>query len=147
MLRNLQASGLSLQAFVPLFLPDAVQPEDRRDGFRVANGAVHNHLYGGGKLHHPLDDYFVILWFGQAGLQARSQVHGHGFSHETRAGIKLKYAAPAFGAVSGLLDQFALRSLELVFARIDAARRQFPKVITGSVTILALQQYPRDGTR
>ena len=77
--------------------------------------------------------------------QARGQKDSHRLGNEPWAGIELQDALPAGGAVSGFFNQFALGGFQFLFARINAAGRQFPQIIPRSMAILPFQKNPRRG--
>lgn len=118
-----------------------VEPEKRRDGLGIADGALEHHFYCRWQGDHALVDDLVVFGFGLALAQAGRQIDSHGFGDKAGAGIELENPAPMIGAVTGFLDQFAFGSRQFGFAGIDAAGRQFPEIIASRVAILALEQY------
>src|SRR5580658_580025 len=120
-----------------------IQPENRGDGFCVANRAVHYHSNRGRQRDHALMDHFVGLGMRRTGAKPGGQINGHGFSYEPGAGIELEDALPILGRVSGFFQQFALRRVQSVLAGIDASGGDFPEKVVGGMTILPLQQDAR----
>src|SRR5664279_1376480 len=88
---------------------------------------------------------FILLGLRIAGLQPTCEVNRHGLVQKARARIEEQSLLPLGRAISGFLQQFPLRAGQSLFPTIDAASRQFPKIIVSRVTVLALQQNARFG--
>ena len=118
-----------------------IEPQDGRDSLGVPNCTAQYHLESRRERNHAELDHFVGLRLGSTSAEACSQVHGHGFGHESWAGIKVENTSPVGGGISGLLKQFAFGRRKGLLATIDASGRQLPKVVLGGVAVLTLQQY------
>src|SRR5664280_3023230 len=90
-------------------------------------------------------DRFVLFGPRIAGPQPTGEVNRHGLVQKARARIEEQSLLPLGRAISGFLQQFALRTGQSLFPTIDAASRQFPEIVTSGVTVLALQQNARFG--
>jgi len=62
---------------------------------------------------------FVLFGFGFSGAQTGREIDSHGFGDKAGAGVKLQDTAPAFGAVSGFFNEFALGRAKILLAWID----------------------------
>ena len=86
-------------------------------------------------------DFNVFVGFRGGGTFANvpGQIDLHPFAQKTRAGEVLCQQGPAFGAISGLLDQFAFRGGQGGFVGFDAAGWEFDQSAAGGVSILPLE--------
>jgi len=124
-----------------------IEPENRGDGFGIANRASEHHANRGGQRNQPFLDHFVGLGLRLPGPKAGGQIHGHSFGDEAGAGIKVKDTAPMRSSVSSFFKEFALGGVEGLLAGVDASGRKLPKIVAGCVPILTLQKHARSGPR
>ncbi len=122
---------------------DVIEPEDGGNGLSIANGAAEYHLDRGRQRNEFLVDDFVFFGMSLTGMQAGREIHGHSFGDESGAGVEIENALPTIGGIAGFLEQFALSRMEFTLAGIDATGGQFPEVVSGGVTILALEKDAR----
>ena len=85
----------------------------------------------------------VVFRLGIAGREIFGEEDLHPLAEEAGTGVVAHELGPELCLVARLFEQLALRTGQWIFARVEAARRNFIEVLRGSVTILTLEQDER----
>src|SRR5216684_4321690 len=138
-----ERAGKALEDFLCAAARTETQVEENRgDGFGVAKTAATHHSFqlADGKRFGL--DLLVRVGAGDSRRQTLRGVDHQALVDKAGSGEEGKQLRKPPSGISGLFGQFAARSGERFFSRLDAAGDKLPKILPYGVTILMHQESP-----